>query len=80
MVIGGVVNCLYKVVTWLCFGVTWVRHQHEVSGGKWRLSFGNTGIYYSCPTAIILLFTVTHHVQSVAVCVIPYGYSKSWKI
>ena len=33
-----------------------------------------------CSTVVLLLFTVTHCVQSVAMRVIPYGYSKSRKI
>ena len=44
---------MYKVVTRLCFGVI---QQHKVSAGKWRLSVGDKHLYYSHPTAILLLF------------------------
>ena len=35
---------------------------------------------YSRSTTILLLFTVTYHVRSVAVHIIHYGYTKPWKI
>ena len=40
-----------------------------MSGDKWSLSLGDAHLHYSCPTVILLLFTVTHSVQSVVVCV-----------
>ena len=77
----GVVHSLYKVLTCVVFQCDQlVRWQHKMSGGKWRLSLGDTHLYYSRPNAIQLLFTVSHYVQSVAVCVIPYGNSKPQKI
>ena len=72
-----VVHGVYKVVTWSCFGII---QQHKVSGGKWRSSLGDTHLYYSRSTAILLLYMVTHKVQSVAMCVILYAYTIPRKI
>ena len=44
------------------------------------MSLGETCLYYSRPPAIPLLITVTHDVQSVALCIIPYGFTKPQKI
>ena len=72
-----IVHGVYKVVIWSCFGV--IQH-HKVSGGKWSLSLSDTCLYFSCLTAILLLFTVTHHAQSVAIQVMTYAYTNPWKI
>ena len=74
MVTLGVVHGLYKVVTRLCEHVSATA---TYGGGKWRLPLGDTHLYYSHPTAMLLLFTNTHHVQPVAVYAIPFGYTKS---
>ena len=48
-VIDSVVNSVYKVVTWSCFGLIWL---HKVTGGTWRLSL--------CDTFYILLSSYCH--------------------
>ena len=48
-----------------------------MSRGKWSLSFGDRYLYYCHRTVI---HTVTHHLQTVAMHVIPNGNIKSQKI
>ena len=67
-------------VNWVVFLCGMLVYGNTSEWRKWRLSIGDTLFYYSRPTAILLLFMVIEHVQSVAVHILPYGYTKPWKI
>ena len=68
---------LYGVIVIFVFHLSVSHVCPTTTKGEFKVNEGCLSLTSVCTTVIILLFTVTHCVTSVAIPLIPYGYTKT---